>query len=67
MPSRKLMVDALEKYIEWFGGVHEDDCPADDTCDCSGKWINDGVNAAFQELRKGGNSDDGGCERLDHS
>lgn len=43
--------DALEKYVEWHGGVHDEECPEDDTCDCSWKWVNDGVNAAVRYLR----------------
>lgn len=42
------MGDALKKYIEWVGGLHDDGCPEDDTCDCSGKPINDGINAAVR-------------------
>jgi len=45
------MAKAVEKYAEWCGGVHDDGCPADDTCRCSGKWINDGVTAAVNYLR----------------
>lgn len=43
--------NAIVKYAEWCGGVHDDGCPADDTCDCSGKWINDGVTDAVTLLR----------------
>lgn len=45
------MALALEAYAEWHGPVHHDGCPEDDTCDCGGKWINDGVNAAVRRLR----------------
>jgi hypothetical protein len=44
--------DAVVKYAEWCGGVHDDGCPEDDTCDCSGKWINDGVTDAVNCLRQ---------------
>lgn len=52
------MRDALQTYVEYFGGVHDDLCPEDDTCDCSRKWVNDGVNstvrflAGLEELRR---------------
>src|SRR5690348_9650624 len=39
----KTPADALKAYAEWCGGVHDEGCPEDDTCDCSGKWINDGI------------------------
>lgn len=39
------MIDGLRQYVEWCGGVHDDGCPEDDTCECSGKPINDAVNA----------------------
>lgn len=42
---------ALEAYVVWHGGIHDDECPGDDTCDCSGKWMNDGANAACKILR----------------
>ena len=41
---------ALEAYVVHNGSLHDDDCPADDTCGCSLKWINDGVNAAIRSL-----------------
>jgi hypothetical protein len=44
------MADAVCKYVEWHGGIHDDGCPQDDTCDCSAKPINDGVNAACRYL-----------------
>lgn len=45
------MADALTAYAEWCGGVHDDGCPEDDTCECSGQWINEGVNEAVRFLR----------------
>lgn len=45
------MRDAVETYAEWCGGVHDDLCPEDDTCDCSVKWVNDGVNTTVRFLR----------------
>jgi hypothetical protein len=44
------LAKAIQKYAEWCGGVHDDGCPEDDTCDCSGKWINDGVTGAVNYL-----------------
>jgi hypothetical protein len=41
---------ALRAYIDWCGGVHDEHCPEDDTCDCSGKWINSGLNEALRIL-----------------
>ena len=45
------MAQAIQEYAEWCGGVHDDGCPGDDTCGCSGKWINDGITAAVDYLR----------------
>jgi erythromycin esterase-like protein len=42
---------AIEAYADWCGGVHDDLCPEDDTCACSGRWINDGITAAVDYLR----------------
>jgi hypothetical protein len=42
--------DALKAYIEMYGPLHDEDCPADDTCACSLKWINDGLNQLVREL-----------------
>jgi len=45
------MLDALEAYIDYNGALHDDnDCPQDDTCDCSTKWINDGINALHRHI-----------------
>ena len=41
----------LDEYVVWHGALHEDGCPCDDTCDCSGKSINDGVNAACRIIK----------------
>lgn len=46
------VVEALETYLEWNGPEHDEDCPADDTCACSLKWVNDGVNEACRVLRR---------------
>src|SRR5579872_351350 len=32
-------LDALKRYVEWFGEIHEN-CPGDDTCDCCGQFTN---------------------------
>lgn len=45
------MAMAIEKFAQWCGAVHDADCPEDDTCECSGKWINDGITAAVNYLR----------------
>jgi hypothetical protein len=37
---------AIEAYVVMNGPEHDEDCPADDTCDCEMKWINDAMNAA---------------------
>lgn len=50
-PTPKEMADAIEKYAQWCGGAHDQGCPEDDTCSCSGKWVNDGVTAAVNYLR----------------
>jgi predicted nuclease with TOPRIM domain len=36
--------DGLREYVMWYGGMHDFDCPEDDTCECSDRWINDAVN-----------------------
>lgn len=36
--------DLLKKIVLWHGGVHHQDCPEDDTCNCEGKPINDRIN-----------------------
>lgn len=46
------MLKAVEAYVEYYGAVHDEDCPADDTCDCSSRWINAGVSAAMHYLEK---------------
>ena len=40
---------ALLSMVEWHGGVHGEDCPEDDTCECIGQSINAAVNAALRE------------------
>ncbi len=37
-------LENLRKYVEYFAGIHDEDCPADDTCNCSGCEINASVN-----------------------
>lgn len=39
----------LLRYVCWMGAAHVQDCPADDTCSCHGKEINDAVNAALHD------------------
>lgn len=38
----------LDEFCDVYGATHEDDCPEDDTCECSGKPFNDRINALFQ-------------------
>src|ERR1035438_6447906 len=44
-------VENLRKYAEAMAGLHAEDCPADDTCDCYGKPINDSVNRLCEAQR----------------
>lgn len=46
------VIKALEQYLDWHGSIHDEDCPEDDTCDCSWKPVNDGVNVALTHLRE---------------
>lgn len=39
----------LREMAEFHGGVHEYDCPADDTCECPHKPFNDRVNEACHD------------------
>lgn len=41
----------IEEYIRWHGPVHVGECPEDDTCDCEGRPINDGINDAHRSLQ----------------
>ncbi len=43
--------DTMAEYIEWFGAIHSEDCPADDTCDCIGGDLNRRVNETMQNAR----------------
>ena len=43
---------ALEAEAELRGGLHDEDCPADDTCRCSRKPENDHLNAAIRRGRE---------------
>jgi hypothetical protein len=36
--------DILRKQVDHFVGAHDPDCPEDDTCNCSGKELNDRIN-----------------------
>lgn len=49
--QRQKIVDAIAFYAEWNGAIHEYECPEDDTCDCKYKWVNDGVQAAYDLVR----------------
>jgi hypothetical protein len=50
--SQARMREALQEYVEVVGGVHEDNCPMDDTCNCRWKYLNDKVNQALSEEEK---------------
>jgi hypothetical protein len=41
--------DALKAVVLQFGPWHDDDCPCDDTCDCSAKPLHDAINAALAD------------------
>jgi hypothetical protein len=45
--ARELLA-ALQRFIEWHGAAHTDNCPTDDTCICDGAAYNNAVNAAIQ-------------------
>jgi hypothetical protein len=49
--QQQARVDALEaalrEVVDTFGPWHDDDCPGDDTCDCSAKPLHDQINAAL--------------------
>jgi hypothetical protein len=42
-------IRGLIGYVTWHGGAHVEGCPADDTCDCSGKLLNDAVNSVCRK------------------
>jgi hypothetical protein len=37
-------IEMLRQYVEHMGSMHDEDCPLDDTCNCSAKPIHDAVN-----------------------
>lgn len=41
------LLEAFKEYIKVMGPAHENECPADDTCNCKWKYINDKVNQAI--------------------
>jgi hypothetical protein len=41
------LLAALKAVVDQFGPWHDEDCPADDTCDCSAKPIHEAVDAAI--------------------
>lgn len=51
-PEREMQIRqlaaALRAVVENFGPWHDEDCPGDDTCDCSAKPIHDQVNTALR-------------------
>lgn len=42
------MAEALHMMVGWYGGLHFNKCPEDDTCVCDGKEMNATVNAALK-------------------
>lgn len=42
--------EGIGLYVEWHGGIHDDGCSEDNTCDCSGKPRNDGLNNGVAKL-----------------
>lgn len=50
-PSRA-QIDLLYEYVADHAADHDDDCPEDDTCECSYKARNDAVNACCRFLRE---------------
>lgn len=41
------LLEALKEMCEMHGGIHDEDCPEDDTCGCYGKAFNDRINAVI--------------------
>lgn len=48
----KKLADAIETYAQCYRTIHDDLCPEDDTCECSVKWVNDGITSAVNYLRE---------------
>lgn len=42
-------ISGLVDYVNFNGAAHTDECPADDTCDCIAKPMNDAVNSICQK------------------
>jgi len=42
-------IEGLRQFVEWHGAAHTEDCPADDTCGCVCKPLNDAVNSILSE------------------
>jgi hypothetical protein len=38
-------IESLRVYLEAMAGLHEKDCPADDTCECKYRRVNDDLQA----------------------
>lgn len=43
-------IELLTQYIQWYGAIHENNCPQDDTCECKYKKINDAINRSVDRL-----------------
>jgi hypothetical protein len=44
--------EAMCKYVEHHGAIHDENCPEDDTCNCSWKPVNDAVNRVVNTLQR---------------
>ena len=49
--QRDELLDALKAVVYEYGPWHDDDCPCDDTCDCSAKPIHDAINSAVAKAK----------------
>lgn len=49
---RARIAKSLEDYVVYHAGIHGDDCPGDDTCDCEYAQMNADVNEACRVLSK---------------
>ena len=51
LPEKKY-IDGLEVFLEDSGPLHDQDCPCDDTCQCSYKIANDGADICCKFLKQ---------------
>jgi len=53
LEALKMMQSALDFYVEEVGGIHLEDCPEDDTCECPNmKLVNGAWNKAEAAIAK---------------